>query len=61
MALVVKNLPANAGDERDVGLTSGREDSLRGLPPTPISKYGLENHDRGARRLQSVDRRVVYD
>ena len=28
VALVVKNLPANAGDVRDVGLTPGSEDPL---------------------------------
>ena len=28
MALVVKNLPANAGDEGDVGSILGREDPL---------------------------------
>ena len=28
MALVVKNLPANAGDMRDMGLIPGLEDSL---------------------------------
>ena len=28
MALVVKNMPANAGDIRDMGLIPGREDPL---------------------------------
>ena len=28
MALVVKNLPANAGDTRDMGLIPGSEDPL---------------------------------
>ena len=49
LALVVKNLPAGAGDRRDVGLIPGL-----GRPPgerngTPLQFYRLENlMDRGA-------------
>ena len=35
MALMVKNLPANAGDIRDMGLISGPKDPL---------KEGMETH-----------------
>ena len=43
MALVVKNLPANAGDSRDVGLipVSGRY--LRGGHGSPLQYSCLEN------------------
>ena len=37
MALVVKNLPANAGDEGDVGSILGREDPL---------EWGMAAHSR---------------
>ena len=49
VALVIKNLPASAGDRRDVGLIPGL-----GRPPgerngTPLQFYHLENlMDRGA-------------
>ena len=38
VVLVVKNLPANAGDKRDVGLIPGpAEDPLEeGMQPTPV-------------------------
>ena len=37
MALVVKNLPANAGDSGDVGLIPGSRNPLKGgLVPTPV-------------------------
>ena len=37
VVLVVKNLPASAGDERDVGLILGWEDSLEeGMATTPV-------------------------
>ena len=47
MALVVKNLPANAGDVRDMGSITGRED--------PLQYSCLENPmDRGAWRVHRV-------
>ena len=49
VALVVKNLPANAGDTRDVGLIPGlgRSPGEGTGKPTPI--FLSENHmDRGA-------------
>ena len=49
LALVVKNLPANTGDERDVGLIpgSGRSRGVRNGNPPQYSR--LENlTDRGA-------------
>ena len=55
VALVVKNLPVNAGDIRDVGLIpgSGRSPWKRAWLPTPVSC--LENPmDRGAWWLQSM-------
>ena len=37
VALVVKNLPANAGDSGDVGLIPGSRNPLKGgLVPTPV-------------------------
>ena len=49
MALVVKNLPANAGDVRDLGLIPGSARSLGGGPGNPLQYSCLENpRDRGA-------------
>ena len=49
MALAVKNLPANAGDIRNVGLISGSGRSPGGGHGNPFQYSGLENHmDRGA-------------
>ena len=49
MALVVKNLPANAGDVRDLGLIPGSARSLGGGPGNPLQCSCLENPmDRGA-------------
>ena len=46
--LVVKNLPANAGDLRDVGLTPGSGRSLGGGHGNPLHYSCLENPmDRG--------------
>ena len=48
-ALVVKNLPANAGDIRDTGLISGSGKSLGGGHGNPLQYSCLENPmDRGA-------------
>ena len=49
MVLVVKNLPANAGDKRDVGLIPGSERSPEGGHGNPVQYSCLENPmDRGA-------------
>ena len=51
MALVVKNLPANAGDVRDVGLIPGLGRSLGEGHGSPLQYSCLENPmDRGAWR-----------
>ena len=48
MAVVVKNLPANAGDIRDVGLIPGSGRSPGGGHGNPVQYCGLENPmDRG--------------
>ena len=43
VALVVKNLPANAGDVRDTGLTLGSERSPEGGHGNPLQYPCLEN------------------
>ena len=49
MALVVKNLPANAGDVSDAGLIPGLGRSLGGGNGNPLQYSCLENlMDRGA-------------
>ena len=49
MALMVQNLPANAGDIRDAGLISGSGKSPGGGHGTPLQYSCLENPmDRGA-------------
>ena len=49
MALVVKNLPANAGDIGDVGSILGSGRSPRGEHGNPLRSSCLENSmDRGA-------------
>jgi len=51
VALRVKNLPANAGDIRDVGLIPGLEDPLEEEMATQLQYSCLENPtDRGAWR-----------
>ena len=51
VVLVVKNLPANAGDIRDVGLTPGSGRSPGGGHGNPLQYSCLENRmDRGAWR-----------
>ena len=51
MALVVKNLPANAGDTRDVGLIPGSGRSPGGGHGNPLQYFCLRNSmDRGAWR-----------
>ena len=49
MALVVKNLPANAGNVRETGSIPGLGRSPRGGHGNPLQYSGLENPmDRGA-------------
>ena len=49
MALVVKNLPANAGGIRDAGSTPGSGRSPGGVYGNPVQYSCLENPmDRGA-------------
>ena len=49
MALVVKNLPTNAGDVRDEGLTPGLGRSPGGGHGNPLQYSCVENSmDRGA-------------
>ena len=49
MALVVKNLPANAGDAKDVGLIPGSGRSPAGGHGNPLQYSCLEDPmDRGA-------------
>ena len=51
VALVVKNLPANAGEVRDTGLILGLGRSSRGGHGNPLQYSCLENPvDRGAWR-----------
>ena len=63
MALVVKNLTANAGDMRDVGLIMGWEDSPGGEHGNPCQYSCLENPmDRGAWWVQFMgSQRVRHD
>ena len=52
MVLVVKNLPSNAGDSRDVGLIPGLGRSPGAGHGNPLQYSCLENPmDRGADRL----------
>ena len=52
MVLVVKNLPANAGDIRDVGSILGSGRSAGGKHGNPLQYSCLENSiDRGAWRV----------
>ena len=49
MELEVKNLPANAGDIRDVGSIPGSGRSPRDGNDNPLQYYSLENlMDKGA-------------
>jgi len=52
VALVVKNLPANAGDVRDAGLTPGSGRSPGGGNGYPLQYFCLKNPmDRGDWRV----------
>ena len=60
MALVVKNLPANSGDIRDMGLIPGSGRSLGGGHGNPFQYSSLENSmDGGA--WQATVRRVTQN
>ena len=50
MGLVVKNLPANAGDTEDLGLIPGSGRSPRGGNDNPLQYSCLENPWTGAWR-----------
>ena len=55
VALVVKNLPSNARDLRDVGSILGSGRSLGGGHGNPFQYSRLENHkDRGPGGLQPM-------
>ena len=55
MALVVKNLPANAGDVRDVGLIPGPGRSLEGL----MLKLKLQYFGHLMRRTDSLEKTLM--
>ena len=56
VVLVVKNLPANAGDVRDEGSVPGLERSPRGGHSNPLQYSCLENPmDRGAWQSMGSD------
>ena len=60
MALVVKNLPAKAGDTRDMGSISELGRSPGGGNGNPLQYSCLENPmDRGPGRLQSMGSQTV--
>ena len=63
MTQLVKNLPANAGDTRDVSSIPGSGRSPGGGHNYPLQYSYLENSiNRGACRLQSMGlRRVGHD
>ena len=63
MVLVVKNLPANAGDIRDSGSVPGLGRSSGGGNGNPLQYSCLENPmDRGTSGLQSIRlQRVRHD
>ena len=59
MVLVVKNLPAKAGDRREAGLIAGSDPCVRKIPwrragqPTPVFLPGESHGQRSLRELQS--------
>ena len=63
VVLVIKNLPANAGDTRDVSLIPGSGRSSGGGDGNPLQYSRLENSmDRGAWRATSMGlQRVGHD
>ena len=54
MALMVKNLPANTGDVRDMGLISGSERCPGGVRGNPLQYCCLEKPTEEPCRLQSI-------
>ena len=55
MALVVKNLPANAGDIRDAGLIPRLGRSLEeGMQPTPLFLPGESHGQRSLAVYRSI-------
>ena len=55
VALVIKNLPANAGDRRDTGSIPGLGGSAGGGSSSPLQYSCLENPvNRGPGGLQSI-------
>ena len=60
VALVVKNLPANAGDARDAGLIPGLGRSPGGGRGIPLQGSYLEN-PHGQRNLVGYSQRVGHD
>ena len=63
MTLVVKNLPANAGDIRDTGLTPGLEEPLEEEMVTYSIPVFLPRESRGQRSLVGYieSQRVGHD
>ena len=63
VALVIKNLPANAGDRRDTGSIPGLGRSAGGGSSSPLQYSCLENPvNRGPGGLQSIgSQRVALD
>ena len=63
VALVVKNLPANAGDVRDIGwiLGLGRFSWRRLWQPTPVSLPGESPWTEGPSMQSMVSQRVRHD
>ena len=63
VVIVVKNLPANAGDRRDMGSTPGLGRSPGGGHGNPLQYHCLENPmDRGAGQAPTIgSQRVGYD
>ena len=56
---MVKNSPANAGDEKDVGLVPGSGRSPGGGNGNPLQSSCLENRmDRGAWRVSESQTRL---
>ena len=55
---MVKNLPANVGDIRDVGLISGLEDPLKeGMTTTPVFLPGEHHGQRSLQAATTEDKR----
>ena len=61
MALVVKNLPANAGDKRDTGSTTGLGRSLGGGAgqPTPVFLPGESSWTKEPGVLQFIGLQTI--